>query len=539
MKKKIEIELEAYADRLVEDYNINKKRILKILTNSLRDDEYFYKEYNTVKQKKKNETFEINEYSFHPNIRRALQYLPKEHALNLFENSDLVKLDKYEYIFSNLVHFSRSIGNLLPLDYLPNESRLHMLKNKETIINAGYPKYSFNQLGLLKHFLSVIYPVKKPFAIGVQKLFPHIFEFNYIWASAYKDGTPLPPLDTKKDNRSFKIISYNDAARCDLYSEEVSTRLDRDRSKIYQMKSDVLNQLYKSINDVNHTNLFNNCLKIFTRDLSAEDLEFYGSLDEKILFSFVTDPIFISEEVNFSLSHHTFDNLFKLIGFFEYEIENQIISTILKKLEKILVYNPITKKPFIPYDSYYQAISIHGNSIDQVLDWCNTNIEKLPRISKSFMDKVNDAFEYEFFKNININIKIKKGMAEKFESHLTSYANWSKTHLDLTGNFPLLKISQEYPELKNTDSFISFQHSPDYRWVRLRDIEFILTPREASVVQLLHENHPRYISKDYIITELFGSESNIVRLRDIFSHRDAYKELIKSKSRSGLYTLNI
>ena len=84
-------------------------------------------------------------------------------------------------------------------------------------------------------------------------------------------------------------------------------------------------------------------------------------------------------------------------------------------------------------------------------------------------------------------------------------------------------------------------HSPDYRSVKIRGEEFILTSRQASVIEILHtawKEGTSDLSESYILERL-GYESSR-RLRDVFKPNDleAWEKLVTSRRR-GTCRLNL
>ena len=97
----------------------------------------------------------------------------------------------------------------------------------------------------------------------------------------------------------------------------------------------------------------------------------------------------------------------------------------------------------------------------------------------------------------------------------------------------------QLPQGSLTSEFI---HGPDYRCIRLRGAVLTLSPREAEIVQMLHElyeNGTPDIGQEYIINEICGPESNVKRLRDLFSDKRVWNALVVKGKRSGTFRLNI
>jgi hypothetical protein len=85
-----------------------------------------------------------------------------------------------------------------------------------------------------------------------------------------------------------------------------------------------------------------------------------------------------------------------------------------------------------------------------------------------------------------------------------------------------------------------FTHSPDFRSINKDGKPFLLTSKQAQVIQMLYDAHKEGLpglGKDRILEDVSGGS----RLRDIFkSNPEAFKVLIKiSEKRRGIYRLNI
>lgn len=86
-----------------------------------------------------------------------------------------------------------------------------------------------------------------------------------------------------------------------------------------------------------------------------------------------------------------------------------------------------------------------------------------------------------------------------------------------------------------------FKHSVDYRSIRWKGEDYSLTPRQAQIVQMLHEAHldgTPGLSNAYILE---GLEATTSRLRDSFRRSDLWGEgklIIPGRNR-GLYRLNL
>ena len=84
-----------------------------------------------------------------------------------------------------------------------------------------------------------------------------------------------------------------------------------------------------------------------------------------------------------------------------------------------------------------------------------------------------------------------------------------------------------------------FTHSPAYRSVNLRGRPYFLTPLQAQVVQILHENFLNGTPDigQHALLEMIETKQK--RLRDVFRRTDAWGELIVPGKRKGTFRINV
>jgi hypothetical protein len=141
--------------------------------------------------------------------------------------------------------------------------------------------------------------------------------------------------------------------------------------------------------------------------------------------------------------------------------------------------------------------------------------------------------------NKGVKEKRYRGKLRDFEVTVTKpdWPAWISR--DTATAIPGLYPSQIAEPQKNQQS-IDFDHSEDYRSVRLRGKTFTLTPSQAKVISILHDAWNRQmpdVGLDYIFNEV---ESPSTRMADIFkSNKEAKKALIRVGERRGTYRLNL
>ncbi len=85
---------------------------------------------------------------------------------------------------------------------------------------------------------------------------------------------------------------------------------------------------------------------------------------------------------------------------------------------------------------------------------------------------------------------------------------------------------------RETKAWADFEHSPDYRWIRIKDGDYELTSRQAQVIELLHSTGTP-LGDAYIMEQL---ELGDRRLRDVFKGSPLWQTFIVGNDK-GLFRL--
>jgi len=102
--------------------------------------------------------------------------------------------------------------------------------------------------------------------------------------------------------------------------------------------------------------------------------------------------------------------------------------------------------------------------------------------------------------------------------------------------------AEEAPSVQATSARQSsmITHSPDFRSINKRGLEYSLTSKQAQVYQILwdaYESGTPDVGQDYLLEEVSPS---VKRLRDVFkSNIAAWKELIGSGNTKGTFRLKM
>lgn len=557
--------------KLSKDYNLTQKR-LKTLINRL--EQNIFADFHLS-------VFEaINEAAYAMGGKEALEFFESQ------KEKDLIQyLHKWSYVHFFNDRFSPFL-TLKELAILIKEFIEHLELNKDHLIETGHPKYSFNRSIWLDWHFTRLYYTKVPVLDPIyghytdpenidalqQKLPPTEFsttvkkingkyEFNYVWSKApaiklgilpytgtyvfpgrwvkpslnfkWKDGTPY-----YETGNPIEICSYKDAAILHKLDPEDAKWLEKMRSRLFQLRIEILEYLQRSIINRDHKNLLPQCLQILTEHdnvrLTGDEMESLLKLEASFaenhsVREFCTQlrRITITDDSAFIF------NIIGLIGYIEKEVN---IGTIDKTCER---YQDLPE-----YGSYFDSI---GKQWQKKLDGIINQYIRMSREEISFWenysDRINNAWRTEFYDETPpYGELVKRKHAKLFENKMKSWAVYEAHHFRVTGfpsSLPLGKLERDDAPIKIND----FSHASDYSWVKMKGKVYHLTKTQACFIRLLHEDYLKGghgQSVDYLFDNCSGIQYARRNIRDIFRSLKGWKELIISvEGRKGIYRLNL
>jgi len=285
------------AERLAKGYSIsNINRVLDIFMKTAIDC--------------RGERFHINRtgqdplrhgLEFYPSLFEALNYLPQESALSLFEKGDIDELA----IKESLIRYWRDpwapYYSLIELKELCSEFIEYLKASKSSLISLGYPKTDFAKSKWLFHYLSLLNPVKIPHSTNKYGMPYYIGEdtgltvnrdtlgnqiFEYIWLT--EEWNTLKPSETQKP------CSYEKAPIIDGFCDDDINFIDETRAILFNLKLDILGIAQAHIqrrltNSTEQSGLWNDSIDLIADQLSISDFKRFDELERKYINVFLMD----------------------------------------------------------------------------------------------------------------------------------------------------------------------------------------------------------------------------------------------------------
>ena len=491
---------------------------------------------------------------FHPWFENALKHLPSQKATELFLNEDRIDLARREY-YAWVVKNAKLYSQDSLLSEL-NSLREHLLRNKPHLIRTGYAVYNWTDSYLFDRAYANLYPTKMLVdgRIVINKNNePVVFK---VWEPRdKKHSRKLQSLFRQKGIESFlqiyfcpdsnvphwdgieppEIVPHESANLLPGMKRQYAEVLELARPRILEINVKTLEQLMSTINGDDDTSPFHTCLNLLVSSFSAHEIDFFEKMDRLYCGIKQTGINKYTFTGKFLCRPGGILDIFSLIHRVDEAVSLRSNQSLLSDFGQVFAWCIADRRPFFPYDSYYEAIACHAKEdVDSMLDTFYSNEEKERLFAFNYAKRINDSMREEFYENIFVDTRVKRKHSEKLKNIIKNYA-------DLLSNQINKMDSCTTPDEVLSNIIPSFSHSPDYRSVSLRGQPFRLTPYEAQVIEILHkgvENGTPDLGLAYLIQEVCGSEANYSRLKDIFRNDVARKTLIK-KSGKGLYRLNI
>jgi hypothetical protein len=304
-------------------------------------------------------------FKFSPSLEEALNFLPSNVALDLFENEDLVSLSQRE----NFIHeINKGNLHLYTLDELCSVLDRFISKvqsESDFIIKTGFPLYTFRSHKFLDEFSRCYYtrcPERIEFALD-----PFLSD-TPPEATIYFSKPKLCDLidrvqdilGSKRDyilEYKWQNNCYEEAPIIEGLSKEDSEILEKARPIVFEYKLKILGFLLNSIKQKNSFNLWENCFNIFLdsfKEIYQFFLQmdmFYDSQKKKQLEALlnIKGIEFLHRRIGKPYKSGGVTSLFFLIGY----IENEFKFGTNSKTKAIL--NEIPKG--ISLISYYQFVN--------------------------------------------------------------------------------------------------------------------------------------------------------------------------------------
>jgi hypothetical protein len=361
-------------------------------------------------------------FKFSPSLEEALNFLPSNVALDLFENEDLVSLSQRE----NFIHEINK-GNLYlyTLDELCNvldrfTSKLQ--SESDFIIKTGFPLYTFRSHKFLDEFSRCYYtrcPERIEFVLD-----PFLSDFPPEAAIYFSKAEFCDLIDEVQDILGSKrdyILEYKWQNNCyeeapiiEGLSKEDAEILEKARPIVFEYKLKILEFLLNSIKQKNAFNLWENCFNIFLdsfKEIYQFFLQmdmFYDSQKKKQLEALlnIKGIEFLHRRIGKPYKSGGVTSLFFLIGYIENEFKfgtNSKTKAILNEIPKgisLISYYQFVNQPWGEYvnSAYSTFLELYKKQEETDVEF----VERLESDSGKFCKmKVNLPVESRYFDSVS------------------------------------------------------------------------------------------------------------------------------------------
>lgn len=514
-------------DMLALQFGIDVDRIRPILKRTVRNQADIISCVNLLKI---TNTEGVLDIAFHPSLKRALEHLPSDEAIALFETGDLDLLRRNENIVDMMANPYFPLYNLQELVDLTSQFILFLKGVEEQVVATGYAMATFVPSYWLDSNLSNLYFTST------------LSEFRTItnWKSAV----------------GLEISSFTDAVVIPI---DESNRLIEMRPRLFDMKLAVLRELQSAARHMNPEKMWDRCLAILVDTITAEETDFLFEIDSYYeLFHSYTGNLALSQarRRQYMASGGGLTEILQLVGHFEEELTIGTMSHLYNMIGDVI--NP--KSGRYPYGiessddkqksrNYYVTIAQKGREeVDNALAAYLTLEKRARTFRNDYEKRVNSALENELYEEITVRKKVKRKLAHRFELHVQRYADLVGTSLECTGEVPAIQLVLPahddgiiaQPSRVNLEEPV-FTHSDDYRSVSLRGQSYPLTEMQAAAIRILDEARQRgeeWVNHRRLLAILANSSYFSYKLSDIFRDKSLREALVEKKGKDQ-YHLNI
>lgn len=392
-----------------------------------------------------------------PSLDEALRYLPPEDVLALFEQEDLRRLADREQVTYYL-----QFGDV---DFYTRDERAdladacadHLEENRPQLISMGLPSTCFG-VCWPGHWLRVLYPVKTPASSDVTcyldgREIPLTYPLLYrrdprtsvVRLRSYTWDRPVGPTctadqepgsiasETLWDDAEWVPCTYHEAPLTDGFNAADAARLEAGRPVMVDLEIRILRRLAVALQERDASGLWPSCLHLLTEAILADDAAFYLRIDRFLNGYDVRTGEMIGEvEPGFAPGGLT--DLLQVIGDCEKELTIGTMDPTKRAMPPAIASDPLK--------SYYQAVGQPWRAeLDAALEFFLELAEMEPSYWEAYRDRVNAAFENEFYAEVVVRTRVKQKLVATFEPQVRTFAEWQKAQLEATGTLPMLQLS--------------------------------------------------------------------------------------------------
>ena len=333
---------------------------------------------------------------FSPNFEESLKYLSPLRALSLFEEKYLDDVNRF-YAEEHLIH--QQSNGIIPyftvkeLSCLYKNFALFIEDNSESLIETGWPDYSFTDSAWLFCKLAPNYPIDIPIYVKNYNKLKNPSSDPYFFLKKYSLNKTNQFKKCKRKTVSLsKILSYKELG----FIEDM-------RYKFLCLKKTILNEInqYLFLKTTDKDVWFKNCARILFSSFSQKDLQIIASIEKKYNKIKLFNTI-LNGGLNGLLKNIIF--LYEECKFEKMTLEKNTMNSILKGSKfnyqrKFRSYYQLAQ--FVEDDYENKRFNKMKNKLNNELD----KIEKEIINNKQFMSDTLDFFKKEC---LNVDFLLKQ-----------------------------------------------------------------------------------------------------------------------------------
>lgn len=437
-------------------------------------------------QRVRNVFYELHEigwvapnFPFNTAFDEAIAYLKPKKALEAFEDCDLLKLSERVWIVSYLSNWLTPFYTYDELADLITEFVSHFEKNRESLLETGFPKKSFGHSYWFETTLNRLLYVKAPifhslvsFVLysgfhdpnawqnlkDLEEVFTQVRQdkdgnlvYDYRWAKEpctsgyaskkFEDGSLFVTVGTSGfDDNTPILCSYEEAALLPGLDEDMAARLEGLRPKFFDLKMKILCVLGELVRKREPWRLWEECACVLTEMLTGEDVAFLLSMDD---ISSRLQGIGTCDRgrrgSDMTYRNAGISDLLDFIGHCEKELK---FGSLHRTKQAFL---GIPKTLFDSgVSSYYEVLGeTWKDSINKALDKFLLWEEDEVNFQEEYRERIKNTLEKWPVGKVPVNITewIAPQHKNLYEPNIRSYANFQKTQLETTGQLAQLRLS--------------------------------------------------------------------------------------------------
>jgi len=499
--------------------------------------------YNNILEKNQNDMIDLNDFfSFDPCVRDSLYENSPEKSIEFFLKTENLETLCFLYQFNEEEFEYTPFFNLSELAQIIKSLKSNWEQNREYIIKTGYPKrekQTFKWLNLIKY----LYPVKYQ---GRQE-------------TSYENGIAEYTNEFEYFREyDEKIITYEEAKFYEWIPFSDAIRIEKNRGLLCDLYINIFEELYKAANENNSKKLWEMCINHIRNILSPEDLTFYFNHDLsnclwadelepneefKLLKGLIIqEPPAISDKPLITegslvdkpeIIEGSLIALFEVIGHFEKEITIGTFNQMRTAFNEIY-YIDKNYIPELAIDRIYQLSDESIDIINAGVKLYYSLISQEKQFGEQFLNRFKEEFKTEL-DNIETEVVTTRQIKKKYSDNQKKTMEGRADYL-----IQLEKTGIPTHTDQNSNMFI---HSDDFRSLNFKGEEFTLTPRQAEVIQILHEAYKSGIpgvAKSSIYEKMNYLGKGSLKTNFFKKHPHLYEKLIaKVAGSKDQYKLNI